>query len=290
MSRTSALRRWTFLAVALVAVGAAITMVSSRGLGAPAASEPLWTSRPIIATPTAGEQLPWVELARRLKPAVVNVNTKRTEPGAPEFPRRFRDRDPFDHFFKQFFGELPPHTVRSLGSGFIINPSGVVVTNNHVVDNATEIQVKLSDGRAFPARLVGRDAKTDVALLKIAASGLPVIALGNSSDLQVGEPVMAIGNPFGLEQTVTTGIVSATGRVIGAGPYDDFIQTDASVNPGNSGGPLINVRGQAIGINTAIFTADGGSNGIGFAIPISSAKPVITQLAATGRVVRGWLA
>jgi serine protease Do len=287
MNRPSAFWRWTSVAVGIVAVVAAIGMAASRGRGA--ATGPLWTDRPITATPVAVEQLPWVELARRLKPAVVNVNTKRTDPGTAELRPRSQEHDPFDQFFRQFFGERPPHTVRSLGSGFIINPSGYVVTNNHVVDDATEIRVKLSDGREFPAQLVGRDTKTDVALLKIGASGLPVIPLGDSSDLQVGEPVMAIGNPFGLEQTVTTGIVSAKGRVIGAGPYDDFIQTDASVNPGNSGGPLINVRGQAIGINTAIFTSDGGSNGIGFAIPISLAKSVITQLAATGHVVRGWL-
>jgi serine protease Do len=278
--------RRTSVAVGLVALAAVVGVVASRSHGAPAPT--LWTDRPVVAAPAAGPPSPWIELARRLKPAVVNVNTTRTEPVNTE-PGPGRETDPFDQFFRQFFGPQPPHTVRSLGSGFIINPSGYVVTNNHVVDDATEIRVKLSDGRVFPAQVVGRDATTDVALLKIPASGLPVIPLGDSSNLQVGEPVMAIGNPFGLEQTVTTGIISATGRVIGAGPYDDFIQTDASVNPGNSGGPLINVRGQAIGINTAIFTADGGSNGIGFAIPISLAKSVITQLAAGGRVVRGWL-
>jgi serine protease Do len=149
--------------------------------------------------------------------------------------------------------------------------------------------VKLSDSREFTAKVVGRDPKTDIALLKIDATGLPTIPLGDSSQLQVGEPVMAIGNPFGLEQTVTTGIVSATGRVIGEGPYDDFIQTDASINPGHSGGPLISASGQAVGINTAIFTQTGGSVGIGFAIPISLAKPVVSQLASTGHVVRGWL-
>jgi serine protease Do len=176
-----------------------------------------------------------------------------------------------------------------MGSGFIINQNGYIVTNNHVVEGASQVQVKLSDGRELPAKVVGRDAKTDIALLKVEASGLAVIPLGDSSASQVGEPVMAIGNPFGLEQTVTTGIVSATGRAIGAGPYDDFIQTDASINPGNSGGPLINARGQAIGINTAIFSQSGGSVGIGFAIPISLAKSVVTQLADSGKVTRGWL-
>jgi serine protease Do len=163
------------------------------------------------------------------------------------------------------------------------------VTNNHVVDGASEIKVRLSDGRELTARVLGRDGRTDLALLKVDATGLPLIPLGDSSLLRVGEPVMAIGNPFGLEQTVTTGIVSGTGRVIGDGPYDDFIQTDASINPGNSGGPLINARGQAVGINTAIVTQSGGSVGIGFAIPVNLAKPVLAQLAEVGHVVRGYL-
>src|SRR5437870_7396280 len=176
-----------------------------------------------------------------------------------------------------------------MGSGFVINANGHTLTNNHVVDGTTEITVKLSDGRELSAKVVGSDPRTDLALLKVEAHGLPTISLGDSSELKVGEPVMAIGNPFGLEQTVTTGIVSATGRVIGQGPYDDFIQTDASINPGNSGGPLINARGQAIGINAAIFSQTGGSVGIGFAIPSSLAKTVVTQLAATGHVSRSWL-
>src|SRR5438128_12424845 len=200
----------------------------------------------------------------------------------------FGNDDPFQQFFKQF-GQPGRKTVRSMGSGFIINPAGYIMTNNHVVDGATEIQVKIDDGRELPGKVVGRDPRTDLALLKVEATGLPVIPLGDSGALQVGEPVMAIGNPFGLEQTVTTGIVSATGRSIGAGPYDDFIQTDASVNPRNSGGPLINARGQVIGINTAIFSQSGGSVGIGFAIPVSLAKSVVTQLADSGTVTRGWL-
>jgi serine protease Do len=179
--------------------------------------------------------------------------------------------------------------VRSLGSGFIINQSGFVLTNNHVIDKASEIHVRLADGRDLPGKVVGRDPKTDLALVKIEATGLTVVPVGDSSKLEVGAPVMAIGNPFGLEQTVTTGIVSATGRVIGEGPYDDFIQTDASINPGNSGGPLINAQGQAVGINTAIFSRTGGSVGIGFAIPVNLAKPVVTQLAQSGHVQRGWL-
>jgi serine protease Do len=195
-----------------------------------------------------------------------------------------------DDFFRQF-GNRPPRgrMVRGLGSGFVINSDGYILTNNHVVDGASDIRVKFSDGRELPARVIGHDDKTDLALIKVDATGLPVIPIGDSSKLEVGEPVMAVGNPFGLEQTVTTGIVSATGRVIGEGPYDDFIQTDASINPGNSGGPLINARGEAVGVNTAIVSGSGGSVGIGFAIPTNLAKPVVTQLAQTGHVVRGWL-
>jgi serine protease Do len=248
----------------------------------------LWTDRPVVSAPAVAPTDGWVQLARELKPAVVNISTKRAVE-APEAMSPFGDDERFNQFFKHFFGNQPRRPARSLGSGFVINQDGHIVTNNHVVANATEIRVKLSDGRELPAKVVGRDPKTDLALLKVEATGLPVIPLGNSGELQVGESVMAIGNPFGLEQTVTTGIVSATGRVIGEGPYDNFIQTDASINPGNSGGPLINARGQAVGINTAIFTQTGGSVGIGFAIPVDLAKSVVTQLATAGHVVRGYL-
>ncbi len=279
-------RRWAWptalLLVALAALGAA------PRFGFTKTATPLWTERPVTTTPAAPAESPvWVQLARALKPGVVNVSTERAQPTVRQGPST--GDDPFDEFFKQFFGRQPHRPVRSLGSGFVISSEGHIITNNHVVDEATKIRVRFSDGRELPAKLVGRDSKTDLALLKVEATGLPVIPLGDSSKLEVGEPVMTIGNPFGLEQTVTTGIVSATGRVIGEGPYDDFIQTDASINPGNSGGPLINARGQAIGINTAIFSPSGGSIGIGFAIPINVAKPVITQLAESGRVVRGWL-
>ena len=272
MIRPLKLCRWVSSVIGFLALVAAIALGFNASFGKPSTAL-LWTDRPIIPAPVALRPAPWVELAKQLKPAVVNINTKRTEEGQPEL---------------QFFGTFPPHAVHS-GSGFVINPNGYVVTNDHVVDNAAEIRIKLSDGREFAATIVGRDPKSDLALLKIDGTRLPVIPLGDSSEVQVGEPVMAIGNPFGLEQTVTTGIVSATGRVIGAGPYDNFIQTDASINPGNSGGPLISTRGQAIGINAAIATASGGSNGIGFASPISPAKIVIGQLGATGHVVRGWL-
>src|SRR2546425_2381266 len=255
------------LAVALVAVLPRFGFTQVRA--------PLWSERPVTTTAPAPAASPWVELARSLKPAVVNISTKRV--------------DKSNQSFEQFFGGRPRRAVRSLGSGFVINPDGLIVTNNHVVDGATEIKVTLADGRELPGRLLGRDPKTDIAPLEVEAAGRLVIPLGESSRLQGGEPVMAIGNPFGLEQTVTTGIVSATGRVIGEGPYDDFIQTDASINPGNSGGPLINARGQAVGINTAIVSRSGGSVGIGFAIPVNLAKPVVSQLASAGHVTRGWL-
>jgi serine protease Do len=256
---------------------------------------PLWSERSVPAAAAAAMAQPnWVELTRALKPAVVNISTKRVEERA-QLQSPFGNQNPFgdneqlQQFFKRF-GQTPsPRTVRSMGSGFVINPAGYIVTNNHVVEGATDIRVKIDDGRELAAKLVGRDPKTDLALLKVEATGLPVIPLGDSTQLQVGEQVMAIGNPFGLERTVTTGIVSATGRVIGQGPYDDFVQTDASINPGNSGGPLINARGQAIGINAAIFSQSGGSVGIGFAIPVNQAKAIVTQLIASGKVTRGWL-
>jgi serine protease Do len=282
------MKRWIIAATAPLAVLALAIVVPVFALqkSNPA---PLWSEHQVAPAAPAPPPSPWVQLARELKPAVVNVSTKRVEEGRRRLEGSGDEQGPFNQFFRQFFGDQPRRTVRSLGSGFIVNADGYVVTNNHVVDGATEIKVTLADGRELAAKVLGRDPKTDLALLKIDATGLPLIALGDSTQLQVGEPVMAIGNPFGLEQTVTTGIVSATGRVIGEGPYDDFIQTDASINPGNSGGPLINSKGQAVGINTALVSQSGGSVGIGFAIPINLAKPVLTQLATAGRVERGYL-
>ena len=288
MSRFFRNHRGKLAITALVALALATGVGLGPHLGFTASARtPLWSERTVdvAAAPAVGPN--WVELVSKLKPAVVNVSTKRME-ARPHMRSPFGSGDPFDQFFREF-GDQPRRSVRSMGSGFVINANGHILTNHHVVDGTTEITVKLSDGRELSAKVVGRDPKTDLALLKVDATGLPTIALGDSSELKVGEPVMAIGNPFGLEQTVTTGIVSATGRVIGQGPYDDFVQTDASINPGNSGGPLINARGQAIGINAAIFSQTGGSVGIGFAIPSNLAKTVVTQLADTGHVSRGWL-
>ena len=235
----------------------------------------------------------FVELSKHLKPAVVNISSKQTEgkPAPSRSPFGGEENDPFQEFFDRFFGGRGGGSRRrqrpSLGSGFIINATGFIVTNNHVVEGATEIKVTLATQEEFDATLVGRDPKTDLALIKVnSPKPLPTVPLGSSDTLEVGEWVLAIGNPFGFGHTVTSGIVSAKGRIIGAGPYDDFIQTDASINPGNSGGPLFNMRGQVIGINTAIIS---GGQGIGFAIPINLAKEVLLQLHTKGSVTRGWL-
>ena len=287
MYRLTMRYRTAWLAAVVAAVVGLVALAPHLGFTSTAPA-PIWSEKPVSVIAAATVPAPnWVALTRALKPAVVNISTKRVQDGTP-MQSPFGNDDPFQQFFKQF-GQPSRRTVRSMGSGFVINSAGYIVTNNHVVDGATEITVKIDDGRELSGKVVGRDPRTDLALLKVEATGLPVIPLGDSSELQVGEPVMAIGNPFGLERTVTTGIVSATGRVIGQGPYDDFIQTDASINPGNSGGPLINARGQAVGINAAIFSQSGGSVGIGFAIPVNQAKTVVTELAATGKVTRGWL-
>ena len=285
MRRLALRYRATWVAVLASAVMGLVALAPHLGHTNTAA--PLWSERSVPVAPAAAVPAAnWVELTRVLKPAVVNISSRRLEERV-EMQNPFGNLSPFGD--DERGPRRPRHTVRSMGSGFIINPAGYIVTNNHVVEGATDIRVKIDDGREMAGTVVGRDPKTDLALLKVEANGLPVIPLGDSTQLQVGEPVMAIGNPFGLERTVTTGIVSATGRVIGQGPYDDFIQTDASINPGNSGGPLINTRGQAVGINAAIFSQSGGSVGIGFAIPVNQAKSVVTQLVASGKVTRGWL-
>lgn len=234
----------------------------------------------------------FVGLAKRLSPTVVNISTIQVREATRDMPNPFGDDHPFSELWKKFGNPIPrgPSRERSLGSGFIISRDGYILTNHHVIENAEVVYVKLSDKREFEAEVVGSDPKTDVALLKIKVDGnLPTAPLGDSNRLQVGEWVLAIGNPFGLEHTVTSGIVSAKGRRIGAGPYDNFIQTDASINPGNSGGPLINRSGEIVGINTAIFTRGGGNIGIGFTIPINLVKEILPQLKDNGKVTRGWL-
>ena len=239
------------------------------------------------------------ELAKQAQPGVVNIRTvKKIKDGGPVFRHFFGNpfgqRQPFGENdpSRDFFGPFENNPQRefkqrSLGSGFIIDRGGYIVTNNHVIENADEIKVKLSNGKEFDAKVVGRDPKTDLALIKIKGShNLVPLRMGNSDELEIGSWVVAIGSPFGLEQTVTAGIVSAKGRTIGSGPYDDFIQTDASINPGNSGGPLLNLNGEGVGINTAIIAR---GQGIGFAIPINLAQGIAVQLKKDGAVTRGWL-
>jgi serine protease Do len=273
------------------------------GLGISGSLDWLVPSRAVNLMGEAGNadsrpnQLPdFVVLAKKLKPLVVNISTTQVSEGrgSHEFSSPFGDEDPFNDFWRRFFGgptPRGPQRQRSLGSGFIIDGDGSILTNNHVVENAQKIVVKLAaDDQEFEAKVIGRDTKTDIAVIKInAKTNLPAATLGDSDRLEVGEWVVAIGNPFGLDSTVTSGIVSAKGRHIGQGPYDNFIQTDASINPGNSGGPLINLRGEVIGINTAIFSRTGGNMGIGFAIPINLVKEVLPQLRGKGKVTRGFL-
>jgi serine protease Do len=237
--------------------------------------------------PAAGQTAPesFAPLVRKLNHLVVNISTKQVV--------KVRQPSPFgdpqmDEFFYRFFGGAPQREQvrQSLGSGFIISADGYILTNNHVVDKAKDIRVALSDGRVLDARLVGRAAEIDVALIKVEAANLPTAILGDSDAIDVGDWVMAIGNPFGLSHTVTKGIVSAKGRVIGAGPYDNLIQTDAAINPGNSGGPLFNLQGDVIGINTLIMAR--GQN-LGFAVPVNMVKEILPSIKAKGRPDLGWL-
>ncbi len=235
----------------------------------------------------------FADVAAKVSPAVVNISTTSTVrvPGNP-FRHFFgrEDEGPFGDFFKKYYGDIPDREMKqqSLGSGFVVDKEGYIMTNNHVVEGAEEIKVKFSDGREFKAKVIGRDKKTDLALIKISSlfRDMPTLTLGDPDKMRVGDWVLAVGNPFGLEHTVTQGIISATGRVIGAGLYDNFIQTDAPINPGNSGGPLVNLQGEVIGINTAIVAS---GQGIGFAIPSSVVKTIISQLKDKGKVVRGWI-
>ena len=269
----------TSLRIAGIATTAALlTLVSLAAGRAYAAS---------LAALDASRPPSFAAIAKKTMPVVANIST--TSQRTP----RSGSNDPIEEFFNRFFGEASPreNNQRSLGSGIVISRDGEILTNYHVVRNADVIKVKLADQSEHEARLIGRDGRTDLALIKIrkTSGNLPFAKLGTSSQLDVGDWVMAIGNPFGLELTVTAGIVSAKGRVIGAGPYDNFIQTDASINPGNSGGPLINAVGEVVGVNSAIFSQSGGNVGIGFAIPIDLARKVIEQLRKHGRVIRGWL-
>jgi len=268
------------------------------GAAAPRAhADQLWRDLAPPGAPKADTLPDFVTLADKLGPTVVNISTEQAGPAASEGEggdegdghegggSEGGGNEPFNEFGEPF-GE--PHG-RSLGSGFIVNAAGYILTNDHVIENGREIIVTTKDGNQYRALVVGRDAKTDIALLKINAKhDLPVAPLGDSDTVKVGQWVMTIGDPFGFDHTVTAGIVSAKGRFI-PGNYDEFIQTDAAINPGNSGGPLINVRGEVVGVNSAIFTRTGSNTGIGFAIPVNLVKEELPQLRERGKVVRGWL-
>jgi len=284
---------WAAACLACFLVG--LLVASALNLPRRSAAEKFWTEgapRPaaqVAPTPPADprERPPsFVELARRLQGTVVNISTTKAGPGPRRQPDPEGRRDPWGDFFERFFGHPRTFRGRSLGSGVIVNAAGYILTNAHVVEQTTEILVRLSDKQEYPASVVGRDTKTDLALIKIAADQpLAAATLGDSDALQIGEWVLAIGNPFGFEHSVTAGIVSGKGRDLGGSPYDQYIQTDAAINPGNSGGPLVGMRGEVVGINTAIIP----NSHIGFAIPINLAKTVLVQLRDQGRVTRAWL-
>jgi serine protease DegQ len=235
---------------------------------------------PGVGAPPAAAAGSLSAAAKRAAPAVVSINTSTNAPAG-------RNQDPW---FRFFFGEQGNQPQVGLGSGVIVSPEGYILTNNHVVDGADEIEVTLNDARQARAKVIGTDPDTDLAVLKIDLDRLPVVVLGNSEGLEVGDQVLAIGNPFGVGQTVTSGIVSALGRnQLGINTFENFIQTDAAINPGNSGGALVDANGNLEGINTAIYSRSGGSMGIGFAIPVSTAKQVLESIVKEGKVTRGWI-
>jgi serine protease Do len=280
--------------VVLVLASIAAGILLTAGFNVSPIARALWgdKEKPVVVPAAAGLRMLPVDIPQLFKevsPAVVNISTTQVvKLNRPRMRNPFGQQDPFDEFFNNFFGRMPKEQKRrSLGSGFIVSPDGYILTNNHVVEKADEVTVTLLDKEEFKAKVVGTDPKIDIALIKIdAKKKLAHVPLGDSDRLEVGEWVLAIGNPFGLGHTVTAGIVGAKGRIIGSGPYDDFIQTDASINPGNSGGPLFNLKGEVVGINTAIVQ---GGQGIGFATPIQLAKSVLDQLKEKGKVTRGWL-
>ncbi len=271
--------------------------VATTALAAVTGAWLAWT--PVAGADTQGPEAV-ADLVARTSPAVVTVLATEDTPADAQGGQAdpFGPGSPFEQFFRQFgmpdgspFPQMPqeqPHGM-ALGSGFVIDHDGYIVTNNHVVDHASSVKVRLSDDRQFDAKVIGTDQQSDLALIKIDAGSLPELTLGDSDKVRVGEDVIAVGNPFGLGGTVTRGIVSAMARDINSGPYVDFIQTDAAINRGNSGGPLLNMDGQVIGVNSAIYSPNGGSVGVGFAIPSNTVKTVIAQLRSGGSVERGWL-
>ena len=285
-------RQFKTILIALLLVGS----ILGFGYGMSAALKPHDPQTSAVSPLSETPMVPanFSDLAEKVRPGVVNIQVvkkvKNVDFGFGNFPGNpFGEKNPFGDFFAPFSEGNPPRGFeqRGIGSGFVMSREGYILTNNHVVQGAEQIKVKLANGKEYDGIVVGGDPKTDLALIKIkASSDLQPLNLGNSDELKVGNWVVAVGSPFGLEQTVTAGIVSAKERVIGSGPYDNFIQTDASINPGNSGGPLINMKGEVVGINTAIIAS---GQGIGFAIPINMAKEIAPQLQEKGHVTRGWL-
>ena len=280
-----------FLLLMAIVIGAGL---GTWGAGAVDLARPTYpkATRAGIQGPVVPAALPipsgsFSQVAETVAPAVVNINTVTRWTGRTPIEEFFGE-----DFFRRFFGEVPEReqVQRSLGSGVIVDPSGIALTNAHVVDRASEIEAVTADGKKHKAKLVGVDRRTDLAVLKLQGGGpYPAATLGDSDTLKVGDWVLAIGSPFGLQQTVTAGIISAKGRSIGQGPFDDFLQTDAAINPGNSGGPLVNMSGEVVGINSAIASRPGQYAGVGFSIPSNLAKRIYTELAAKGKVTRGWL-
>jgi serine protease Do len=292
-------RRGTLVVMLVIAAALGV------GLGSWGASA-VDVAKPVASAPRQGDQMQaavqapivpaalpvasgsFAQVAEAVGPAVVNINTVMRGGGGRTPVEEFFG----DEFFRRFFGESPEHPQqqRSLGSGVIVDPSGIALTNAHVVERATDIEVVTAEGKKHKAKLVGLDKRTDLAVLRLQGGGpYPSASLGDSDRVKVGDWVLAIGSPFGLQQTVTAGIISAKGRSIGQGPFDDFLQTDAAINPGNSGGPLVNMSGEVVGINSAILSRSGGNVGIGFSIPSNMAKRIYTELVARGKITRGWL-
>ncbi|OGW38619.1 MAG: hypothetical protein A2X58_10170, partial [Nitrospirae bacterium GWC2_56_14] len=286
-------KRWYVAASLLLVIGilVGLLLASRLNIMSQLTAKNQVSSRSVDTLTQLSEALS--DVAAVSTPSVVNISTTRVIKSRDEAPFDFFD----DPFFRRFFGDQLPHQdvpkehkEQSLGSGVIVSEDGYIITNNHVIEKAQEIKVLLGDKRDFKAKLIGADPKTDIAVIKIEAKGLPALSWGDANKLKVGELVFAIGNPFGLNQTVTMGVISAVGRAnVGIADYEDFIQTDAAINPGNSGGALLNARGELVGINTAIISRTGGYQGIGFAVPSSMARQVMDSLVKYNKVVRGWL-
>jgi serine protease Do len=282
------MKKSTLIFIVIIALISGYIIGKREGVFSKKSSIPKYTYNLRVPKELTGESAAFSNVVKVISPLVVNVSTTKTV---------IKKNDPFSHFFDSPFNDFfePFNRPRerkeqSLGSGVLVSPDGYIITNNHVVEKADEIKVKLYDQQTYTGKIIGTDPKTDIAIIKISAKDLPAINWGNSDTLQVGEFVLAFGNPYSLGHTVTMGIISALGRAnVGIADYEDFIQTDAAINPGNSGGPLVNIKGELIGINTAIFSRTGGYQGIGFAVPSNMARSVMTQLIKGGKVTRGWL-